>query len=152
MLNEIPQTTSIKRFRSIEELLHELSSLPSIDNKLCHESSDILCPVHNSLSSQTTSEMCTLEISNEMSDGQRKCKNVVIHNVPENDNPDKGTEVVENILKDILGEVPVIQTELKTTKARIYRLGRQVPGKNRTTKCHLTSEENREQLLAQSGL
>ncbi len=87
-----------------------------------------------------------------MDDRQRRRKNIVLHNVPETGNPDKDTEVVNNIFKDILWEVPEMQRDLKTTKTRIYRLGRQVPGKNRSIKCHLISEGICEQILAQSRL
>ncbi len=77
---------------------------------------------------------------------------MVLHNVPDNNNPDKDAEVVEAIFKDTLGEVPTIQQDLKTKKLRIYRLGKFTPGKNRSIKCHLNSQEDCEQIVMQSRL
>ena len=143
-LNEVPQTTSLEqRFSSIEDSLGKLSSIPSIDNKVC---------LNNSYSTVEIPEISTLEVANELSDRQRRCKNVVLHNVPDNNNPDKDTEVVEAILKDTLGEAPTIQHDRKTKKARIYRLGRFIPGKNRSIKCHLNSQEDCELIVMQSRL
>ncbi len=153
MLNEIPQTTSIEeRFSSIEDSLNQLSTIPSFADNHSVRNSDIHCSVQNSLSTQTISEISTLEISSEMNYRQRRRKNIVLHNVPENGNTNKDTEVVNNVFKEILGEVPEMQQDMKTTKKRIYTLGRQVPGKNRSIKCHLISEETCEQILAQSRL
>ncbi len=91
MLNEVPQTTSLEeRFTSIEDSLDKLSSIPSIDSKVC---------LSNSYSTAEVPGISTLEVANELSDRQRRRKNVVLHNVPDNNNPDKDTEVVEAIFK-----------------------------------------------------
>ena len=71
---------------------------------------------------------------------------------PDSNNSDKDAELVVGIFKDILDEVPPIQQDLKTKKARLHRLGRYIPGRNRTIKCYLNSQEDCEQLLMQSRL
>ncbi len=96
--------------------------------------------------------MSTLEVSNELSDRERRNKNIVLHNVPENDDPDKDVDTVENILGEILYETPDIQRDLRTKKARVYRLGAREAGKARTIKCHLNSKKDREQILVHSRI
>ncbi len=142
MLNEVPQTTSLEeRFSSIEDSLDKLSSISSIDSKVC---------LDNSYSNIEFPQLSTLEVSNELSDRQRRCKNVVLHNVPDRNNPANDAEAVVAIFEEMLGEVPTIQQDLKTKKARIHRLGRYIPGRNRTIKCYLNYQEVCEQLLMQS--
>ncbi len=142
MLNEVPQTTSLEeRFSSIEDSLDKLSLMPSNISKVC---------LNDSYSNVEFPEISTAEVSNELSDRQRRCKNVVLHNVPDSNNPAADTEVVAAIFEDLLGEVPKFQHDLKTKRARIHRLGRYTAGRNRTIKCYLNSQEDCEQLLMQS--
>ncbi len=142
MLNEVPQTTSIEeRFSSIEDSLDKLSLIPSNNSKVC---------LNSSYSNVEFPEISTLEVSNELSDRQRRCKNVVLHNVYDSNDPATDAEEVAAIFEDMLGEVPKFQLDLKTKRARIYRLGRYTPGRNRTIKCYLNSQEVCEQLLMQS--
>ena len=155
MLNEIPQAPSLEaRFSSIEDSLNQISSLPSTDSRLTGVQSYDACPMYQSYSNESTivPDISTLEVSNELSDRQRRSKNVVLHNVPDNDDPVNDAEIVATIFEKILGKAPEMQKDLLTNKARMYRLGRKVPGKNRTIKCHLTSQEECEQLLVQSRL
>ncbi len=115
--------------------------MPSNNSKVC---------LNKSYSNVEFPEIATLEVSNELSDRQRRCKNVVLHNVCDSNNPAIDEEVVAAIFEDILGEVPKFQHDLKSKSTRICRLGRYTPGKNRTIKCYLNSQEDCEQLLMQS--
>ena len=74
------------------------------------------------------------KLISELSDRERRKTSVVLHNVDENDNPDKDAETVNEIVKGILGKAEVIQIDMTTKKKRIYRLGRRVHGMNRTIK------------------
>ncbi len=154
MLSEIPQTTSIEeRFSSIEDSLNQLSLLPSVDqSRICLANSSDSFPVYTSFSNQNALEVSTLQVSNELSDRQRRRNNVVFHNIPESENPENDVKTVFNICREVLGEVPEMQSDLKTNKARLYRMGKKVQGKNRTIKCHFTSQDDCEQLLAQSRI
>ena len=135
MLNEIPQTTSIEaRFSSIEHSLKQVSStcISSIESR-----------------SSGFENVPTIEVANELDDRERRKGNLILHNVPENASHGTDEEVVKTILKFVLdNEVP---TPLEDNEGiRIYRLGRKIPGMNRSIKCHLKSENLCEQLLLQS--
>ncbi len=136
MLNEVPQTTSIEaRFSSIEDSLKQVNSIPSFDTR-----------------SRTFENYSTIEIANELDDRQRRKGNLILHNVPESDNPRNDEDTVSNILKYVLGKEFHIQSEATPSmeRLRIYRLGRRIPGVTRSIKCHLKSETLCNEILMQS--
>ncbi len=138
MLNEVPQTTSIEaRFSSIEDSLRQVSSS---------------CIPSNESRSSSLENVPTIEVANELDDRQRRKGNLILHNVPECDNQGADEESVKSILKVVLGQevYPPNVDGNDSEKARIYRLGRRVPGMTRSIKCHLKSEDLCEQILMQS--
>ncbi len=132
MLREVPQTTSIEaRFESIEDSLKQVSSLPSMENR--------------SISIENVS---TIEVANELDDRQQRKGNLILHNLPETENQGEDEVIVSNVLTHVLGKE--INIPNGDGRVRIYRLGRRVPGRTRSIKCHLKSEDLCEQLLNQS--
>ncbi len=141
MLNEIPQCTSIEaRFSSIENTLQEVSShsITELYDNVCSQSS---------LNSRNFS---TVEVANELDDRQRRKGNLVLHNVPENSDQECDEDAVKSILKHVVDKEVDVQRDPITNRPRIYRLGKRIPGKNRSVKCHLNSEQVCEQVLSQS--
>ena len=76
--------------------------------------------------------------------------NLVLHNVPENSSHDCDENSVNSILMHVIGKEVDIKQDSTTGKAKIYRLGKKIPGKNRSIKCHLNSKELCEQILSKS--
>ncbi len=141
MLSEIPQCTSIEaRFSSIENTLKEVSS-HSFTN---FDHSDWSQPSLN------CSDIPTVEVANELDDRQRRKGNLVLHNVPESKDQECDEHLINSILKHVVGESVDIQRDPMTDKPRIYRLGRKIPGQNRSIKCHLKSKEMCAQVLLHS--
>ncbi len=90
-----------------------------------------------------------LEVFNELYEQQKRRQNIVLHNIPENDNPDKDIEIVNDIFKYILGEVPDMQINMKSMKPKMCRLGKKGYPKNRTIRCYLASQKDSVRLLKQ---
>ncbi len=137
MLTEVPQVTMSSletRFCNIEEMLS--TTVETIESKNSVYSA-------SSQPSLNFNDISTAEVANEIEDRQRRKWNLVLHNVPENHDQGSDEESINSILIDI-------QRDSVTNKARIYRLGKKVPGKNRSIKCHLKSKEMCEQVLSQS--
>ncbi len=144
MLTEVPQVTMSSletRFCNIEQMLST-----AIETNESKNSVYSAC----SLPSLNFNDISTAEVANEIEDRRRREGNLVLHNVPENSDPDSDEDAVTSILVHVLGKEIDIQRDLITNKSRIYRLGRKIPGKNRSIKCHLKSKEMCEQVLSQS--
>ncbi len=141
MLSEIPQCTSIEaRFSSIENTLKEVSShsLTDFDHSVCSQHS-LNC-----------SDIPTVEVANELDERQRRKGNLVLHNVPENEDQECDEQLINNILTHVVGERVDIKSDPITDKPMIYRLGKKIPGRNRSIKCHLKSKEMCTQVLLHS--
>ena len=144
MLNEVPQVTMSSlesRFCNIEETLS--NTVETIESK-----SSV-----NSVGSQSTlnvSDISTAAVATELDDRQRRKENLVLHNVPENNTQECDEHSVNSIMMHVLGKEVDFQCDSITGKPRIYRMGKKIPGKNRSIKCHLKSKETCEQVLSQS--
>ena len=144
MLTEVPQVTMSSletRFSNIEEMLS--TTVETIESRNC---------LYNASSqpSLTFDDISTAEVANEIEDRRRREGNVVLHNVPENSDQVSDEDSVNSILMHVLGKEIEIKRDSITNKPRIYRLGKKIPGKNRSIKCHLKSKEMCEQILSQS--
>ena len=136
MLGEVPQTTSIEaRFASIEDSLKQVSSIPSTESR-----------------SISLENLPTIEVANELNDRQRRKGNLILHNVPETENQGEDEVIVSSVLTHVLGREFCIQNEddHDYERVRVYRLGRREPGRTRSIKCHLRSEDMCEQILMRS--
>ncbi len=147
MLEEIPRTTSIEeRFALIEDSLEQLSTIPSIESKLCQlETSESYA---GNEAHSTYLELSMEEVANELADRQQRSKNLVIHNVPETNDHNTDVEVAKSIITEVTGRDVEIQRNTVTGQPRMYRLGRKNPSKVRSIKIHLNSKELREDILA----
>ncbi len=129
------------RFCNIEETLN--TTVETIESKNSVYSA---CSQH----SFNLNDISTAEVANELDDRQRRKGNLVLHNIPEKNSQECDENSVESILTHILRKEVDIQRDSITGKPKIYRLGRKIPGKNRSIKCHLKSKEMCEEVLSQS--
>ena len=149
MLEEVPQTTSIKsRFISIEDSLEKMSVIPSIESRLYLLESSESCIINESQSSPA--EGSTIVIANELAERQWRSRNLVLHNVPESNSFEEDVEVVKHIIEEVAVNDVEIQSDLITGQPQVYRLGRRVLGKTRSMKIHLSTEEICQDILKHS--
>ncbi len=133
MLEEVPQITSIEdRFSSIEQAISSFAEPKESTIRV------------NSLTSQSESNISLysqhelmLEVTNEIDQRQKRRRNLVIHNVDESEDATQDYEKVRDILQEVTKDKSLVDQHL----TKVYRLGKQSPGRNRTMKIHFKYED-----------
>ena len=125
MLEEVPQITSIEdRFSSIEEAISSFAE-PK-ESTIRSESNISLYSQHELM----------LEVTNEIDQRQKRRRNLVIHNVDESKDATQDYEKVRDILQEVTNDKSLVDKHL----TKMYRLGKQSPGRNRSMKIHFKCE------------
>ncbi len=167
MLKEVPQTTSIEeRFSSIEETISSfgesvgrlsstLSCSETMSNRVTQSavSNTSIDGLPIGLDSNIGECPSLTTVTNELCDRKNRETNFVIHNLPETTSEDRDAESVNEIMEEIMQRncTQGLEKDVLTNRPRIYRMGtRQVEGRSRTIKVHLTSATLREGIISNS--